>query len=56
MKPEDLKGAVRSFLKLLLEASVLTRWEDRPLMRVSLGKTIEVLDRNRDLLRESRTG
>ena len=55
-KPEDLQGAVRSFLKLLLEASVLTRWQDRPLMRLALGKTIELLERHKDLLRESRTG
>jgi hypothetical protein len=43
VKPEDLRAAVRSFLKLLLEGSVLTRWEDRALMRLSLGKTIELL-------------
>lgn len=40
VKQEDLQGAVRSFLKLLLEGSVLARWQDRDFMRMSLGKTI----------------
>jgi hypothetical protein len=40
VKPKDLRSTVRSFLKLLLEGSVLTRWENREFMRLSLGKTI----------------
>lgn len=43
VKQEDLHGAVRSFLKLLLEGSMLARWKDREFMKLSLGRTIEVL-------------